>query len=226
MLAASQVPRVSFKRKLLYKKEARIWLYDDQLKRALLPNETHLIRETFKDESIYDKWRACCRHAVDCCLDNWKHLPTTTNSLGQLVDRYPRTQCPATWDGLTCWQNSPAGQLAWRECPRHVYFLSFEPACTGHVSKQCFANASWFIRNDHEWSDYSHCAVLPVSIVTSATRAALAKRRASQAGRKSVGRPNWASSPGQLPTAKMDLVACLLGAPVSSGSLAVELILN
>ena len=158
------MPRVSLKRKLLYRKEARIWLYDDQLRRALLPNETQIIRATFKEEAIYEKWRTCCQAAVDCCQNNAKHLPVSRNSQGQLLDEpQPRDQCPATWDGLTCWNPSPAAKMTEVECPRYVYMLDFEPACRGTVSKQCFANGSWFIRNDHEWSDYSHCNVLKVS---------------------------------------------------------------
>jgi len=130
-------------------------------------NETHtFIKSTFRDEIIFDKWQACCRHAVDCCLHNSLSLRAQLNEeTKELEDEpLPRNTCPATWDGLTCWPESAAGQLAWLECPRHVYLLSFEPACAGYVTKQCFSNGSWFIKNNHEWSDYSQCPNLPVSV--------------------------------------------------------------
>lgn len=151
-----------FTRKLIYRKETRIWLYDEVNDRLLLPSERDTIRATFKSENVYEKWVECCRQSIICCKRNKQYLPTNVDLNGQLVDR--DGLCPATWDGLVCWPDSPAGQVAQHECLSHVYFLDFEPPCHGQVTKQCFANGSWFVRNNHEWSDFKGCAVVPVSM--------------------------------------------------------------
>lgn len=183
------MPRDSFKEKLAVKRaNGQFWpagdgqigrqralpsLHDRQSGREIGLNETMgIIKASFKDETRFDKWFACCSQALECCQRNAATGSLTVGAnvqvnkqTNQLEDRpVPRDRCPATWDGLTCWPEWPAGQLAWLECPRHVYFLSFEPACAGYVTKQCFPNGSWFIRNEHEWSDYSQCPNLPVSI--------------------------------------------------------------
>lgn len=127
--------------------------------RLVMPNETQFIRTTFKTERTFGQWQKCCEQAVDCCRENSVYLPSTRDSSGKLIDdaQGHRDVCPATWDGLSCWPDSPAGRLAKHDCPRHVYFLEFMPICVGQVTKQCFSNASWYIKNDHEWSNYSRC---------------------------------------------------------------------
>lgn len=166
------MPKILFFRK--FRKEARIWLYDEAANRALLPNQTDLIRPTFKAESTYNKWRECCKQARECCVNNWQQALdkeqaglrarfNETNGL-ELQDEPVSDKCHPTWDGLSCWPASPAGKVAKHYCPDHVYFLEFVPICKGQVTKQCFENGSWFIKNGHEWSDYSRCDVLPVSI--------------------------------------------------------------
>lgn len=177
------MPEILFFRKFLTsKKDTQIMhLWDDLAKRKVLLNETELVRASFKQESTYNKWRECCQQAIDCCLQNSVYLPKSSsaannqdthsresslnNNNNNISDEAtPSDKCHATWDGLGCWPDSPAGTLAKHVCPDHVYFLDFVPICKGQVTKQCFPNGSWFIRNDHEWSDYSNCAVLSVSI--------------------------------------------------------------
>lgn len=159
------MPKLLFLRKLSKPKEPRsIWLFDELNNRTLLPNETETIRSSFKSESTFEKWQECCSKAIECCLQNSIYLPKTVGNDGQLIDEEARDKCHATWDGLGCWPDSPAGKLARRDCPDHAYVLEFVPICRGQATKQCFPNGSWFIRYDHEWSDYSQCAGEAVSI--------------------------------------------------------------
>lgn len=163
----SQVPREYFHYKLtLFRQGERVVkLRDGRTGEFVWSNESGRIGDTFKDDEKLKKWRECCQEALVCCHENAQHLPLTRNSLGRLIDDPNRLdECPGTWDGLSCWRPSPAGQLAFRICPRVAYLLDFEPACRGYVTKQCFPNASWFInRNGHEWSDYSTCSPEGVS---------------------------------------------------------------
>lgn len=152
-----------FKNKLIYQKETRIWLLDAVKNRLLLPNETEKIRPTFRDGETFLKWQECCRQAVRCCENAAIYQPKTTDSFGELVDEEPRTWCPPTWDGLDCWPSTEAGSVSVHKCPHYIYFLDFEPACSGTASKVCFPNGSWYVRNDHEWTDFGRCAPKDVS---------------------------------------------------------------
>lgn len=149
------MPSILFSRKISSRQE--------QMK-AIDSNGSQLIRSTFKDEASFKKWSDCCQKAVECCRSNQANQSRLLDAQGELIDDQSTGKCPGTWDGLACWPDSPAGQLARRDCPDHVYFLGFKPICLGQVSKQCFANGSWFIKSGHEWSDYNSCPVLPVSI--------------------------------------------------------------
>lgn len=161
------MPPEYFRNKLAVVRQAGMPLHLRELnsKQPVWTNDTLKIRETFKVEEKFEKWQICCRQAVECCFENAKYLPRTRDAEdGSLIDDLKRQECPGTWDGLSCWPPSSAGQLAWRECPRVAYLLDFEPACRGYVTKQCFSNSSWFInRNGHEWSDYSTCSPEGVS---------------------------------------------------------------
>lgn len=93
-------------------------------------------------------------------------MPGKRNKTGHLLDDpLPRSKCPATWDGLNCWPETSAGTISSRQCPQHIYFLEFEPVCTGQMQKTCHLNGSWFVRphDNHEWTNYTNCRDLPVS---------------------------------------------------------------
>lgn len=157
------MPYILFTRRLQFDKKSLIWL-EDFNDRRLLPNETETIRSTFKTEGSFKNWQECCAKALECCAQNSIYLPKAHNEKGDLIDEENSDKCPATWDGLACWLEAPAGTLARRECPDHGYYLDFVPICRGQVTKQCFSNGSWFVRHDHEWSNYSQCSGEAVSI--------------------------------------------------------------
>lgn len=154
-----------FKRKLLYNKSARIWLYDTTTNTSVLPDDIERVNATIKSEKTLKKLRFCCDLAAECCRSNAKYLPQPDPISGELADREGGDFCPATWDGIGCWPNSPAGQMARQRCTKNSYVnLDMNPACGGDVKKQCFANGTWLQRGDHEWSDFAQCSDIPVSI--------------------------------------------------------------
>ncbi|XP_055974353.1 calcitonin receptor [Sorex fumeus] len=63
--------------------------------------------------------------------------------------------CNRTWDGWTCWDDTPAGVLAFQHCPD--YFPDFDPTET--VTKYCDENGDWYKHpeNNRTWSNYSMC---------------------------------------------------------------------
>ncbi|XP_075413465.1 calcitonin receptor [Tenrec ecaudatus] len=63
--------------------------------------------------------------------------------------------CNRTWDGWMCWDDTPAGAVAYQFCPD--YFPDFDP--TEKVTKYCDENGVWFKHPDDNqtWSNYSQC---------------------------------------------------------------------
>lgn len=135
---------------------------------TIYANQTDVIRDTFRDEQAFTKWVECCSEAIKCCRDNLSSLrkqqivPGTNFLIDQQANEND-LKCPPTWDGFSCWPETSANSIAEHYCPPHVYFFEFMPNCFGRVTKQCHSNGSWYIRNDHEWSDYGKCQVITVS---------------------------------------------------------------
>lgn len=133
------------------------------------PSQTQLVGPTFLLPSTRTKWEICCRKAIECCMDHRGYLPTRRAQNQALLDEpIPRDRCPATWDGLNCWPETEAGSVNSLPCEKHIYFLEFEPVCMGEMHKTCHHNGSWFVRpfDNHEWTNYTNCKDLPVSIFT------------------------------------------------------------
>nr|XP_004656280.1 calcitonin receptor [Jaculus jaculus] len=63
--------------------------------------------------------------------------------------------CNRTWDGWMCWDDTPAGVMAYQLCPD--YFPDFDPAES--VTKYCDENGDWFKHPDSNrtWSNYTMC---------------------------------------------------------------------
>lgn len=158
------MPPDVFSKRLAFRRDLKGALLDAETNKMIAINETDLIRRTFRADLPFRMWRKCCDEAVDCCRKNSIYLPATKDSQGRLVDDQSRRDvCPATWDGYACWPESPAGLVARLDCPSHLYFYEFRPHCVEAVTKQCFVNGSWFVRNGHEWSNYGRCGGLEVS---------------------------------------------------------------
>ena len=54
-------------------------------------------------------WRACCSAAVDCCESQLSEPRSDATA-----------ECPRTWDGFRCWEDTPTGEIASTSCPAFV----------------------------------------------------------------------------------------------------------
>ncbi|XP_042204022.1 calcitonin gene-related peptide type 1 receptor-like isoform X2 [Homarus americanus] len=63
--------------------------------------------------------------------------------------------CPRTFDGWSCWNDTPAGTRAHVQCPSFIH--GFDPQRSGH--KDCDENGTWFTHPDTNnfWSNYTTC---------------------------------------------------------------------
>ncbi|XP_014486097.1 PREDICTED: vasoactive intestinal polypeptide receptor 2-like isoform X2 [Dinoponera quadriceps] len=96
-------------------------------------------------------------------------LPHLNNDLGRAQDLMIEAEskrcnrgniveagwCPETWDGLSCWNSTPPGKLAFQPCP--YYFIGFNDQA--NASKQCMLDGEWFfnVATGTTWSNYSQC---------------------------------------------------------------------
>ncbi|XP_051166667.1 calcitonin receptor-like isoform X1 [Leptopilina boulardi] len=67
----------------------------------------------------------------------------------------PEPYCPATFDGWSCWSTTPAGKVAFTQCP--VFITGFDPTLTAF--KYCESDGTWFRHPDSlkVWSNYTTC---------------------------------------------------------------------
>lgn len=76
-----------------------------------------------------------------------------------LLKPFPRpgngSHCLRTWDGWSCWDDTPAGSIAYAPCPRFV--AGFAPHRPAH--KTCNADGTWFRHpvTKRVWSNYTAC---------------------------------------------------------------------
>ncbi|XP_068217450.1 calcitonin gene-related peptide type 1 receptor-like isoform X1 [Palaemon carinicauda] len=67
--------------------------------------------------------------------------------------------CPRTFDGWSCWNDTPAGTRVYVPCPEFV--TGFDPNLFGH--KDCDENGVWFTHpsSNQSWSNYTTCVDMP-----------------------------------------------------------------
>ncbi|XP_064647627.1 calcitonin gene-related peptide type 1 receptor-like isoform X2 [Lineus longissimus] len=75
-----------------------------------------------------------------------------------LMKPYPtdgRLYCNRTWDGWGCWNDTPAGELAYTACPS--FMEGFDPRLK--ANKICTINGTWWIHpmTGKRWSNYTTC---------------------------------------------------------------------
>ncbi|XP_076361176.1 uncharacterized protein LOC143252637 isoform X3 [Tachypleus tridentatus] len=63
--------------------------------------------------------------------------------------------CPATFDGWSCWNATPAGDVVYVPCP--VFVTGFQPRRFAH--KMCEEDGNWFLhpKTNKTWSNYTTC---------------------------------------------------------------------
>ncbi|RZB40983.1 parathyroid hormone/parathyroid hormone-related peptide receptor [Asbolus verrucosus] len=71
--------------------------------------------------------------------------------------------CPASWDQILCWPDTPGGVLATQPCPSYV--AGFLPS--NHASRLCTDNGVWFINRTENtfWSNYTACYKSPLTTI-------------------------------------------------------------
>ncbi|XP_042226936.1 corticotropin-releasing factor receptor 1-like isoform X1 [Homarus americanus] len=101
--------------------------------------------ESMLDVLEAHKVEECCRDAMTCCQQALDDLP------GDPGD------CPRTWDGWTCFSDTPPGSTVTFTCP-HIGYKGY-PECAMEGRKECWENGTWAIDSyGVELTDYSSCS--------------------------------------------------------------------
>ncbi|KAJ1522762.1 hypothetical protein ONE63_001919 [Megalurothrips usitatus] len=60
------------------------------------------------------------------------------------------------WDGLLCWNTTPAGQTAAQSCPWYVVGFDTEENAT----RMCMPDGTWFVNQtvNRTWTNFTMCA--------------------------------------------------------------------
>ncbi|XP_034240156.1 secretin receptor-like isoform X2 [Thrips palmi] len=71
--------------------------------------------------------------------------------------------CPMAWDGLACWNATPAGHTAAMPCPSYIAGFDMQENAT----RRCLADGTWFVNltMNRTWTNYSMCAPHDVATV-------------------------------------------------------------
>ncbi|XP_059618563.1 corticotropin-releasing factor receptor 2-like isoform X2 [Phlebotomus argentipes] len=101
-----------------------------------------LVQKSFVSDTYFLRWLQCCEDALQCCRET-----SGENAEGNLG------QCPAVWDGWTCYSSVAAGTVVEKPCPTYAYSGS-GPQCTHYSRKECFSDGTWNVN-----TNYSTCAI-------------------------------------------------------------------
>ncbi|KAH6939683.1 hypothetical protein HPB50_020616 [Hyalomma asiaticum] len=101
------------------------------------------IVETFKKRFYAERWSSCCLAARECCREMLE------DELSEPATLKDGLHCPATWDGWTCYKNTPAGSTVHKPCPAHAYFITEQPQCIKMSKKTCWENGTWFYSQEY-----------------------------------------------------------------------------
>ena len=66
------------------------------------------------DEKKCRRWQHCCLAALHCCRQQ-----QANNHV--LAENMNAPFCPRTWDGYTCWKDTPANSRVSNKCPEYVH---------------------------------------------------------------------------------------------------------
>lgn len=81
-----------------------------------------LICSTLSGDECY-RWTQCCQAADACCR---RQLGDVTGSQSD------ETQCERTWDGYSCWDDTPSGTEVTTQCPSFMMAFSLARGKTDH----------------------------------------------------------------------------------------------
>ncbi|KAL4717451.1 hypothetical protein ACJJTC_000600 [Scirpophaga incertulas] len=88
----------------------------------------------------------------DCYFGNRTHSEIYDLGAVQAEDK-PR--CPRTFDGFSCWDETPASATAYQSCPEFV--IGFD--ASRYAYKRCMENGTWFLHpeGNKPWTNYTTC---------------------------------------------------------------------
>lgn len=101
------------------------------------------ILDTFAKQLYADRWESCCQAAKQCCQEMLE------DELAEPTDAKAGPRCPATWDGWTCFKDTPAGTTVRKPCPTHAYFITETPQCIKTSKKICWDNGTWYYSQEY-----------------------------------------------------------------------------
>ncbi|KAK3913774.1 Calcitonin receptor, partial [Frankliniella fusca] len=84
--------------------------------------------------------------------------------------------CPMAWDGLMCWNATPAASTAVQPCP--AYIAGFDTQ--ENATRRCLSDGTWFVNltMNRTWTNYTMChhgvATVVVSLPDSANSSLVA----------------------------------------------------
>ncbi|XP_046553576.1 parathyroid hormone/parathyroid hormone-related peptide receptor-like [Haliotis rubra] len=95
--------------------------------------------ERFKQEQVLKKAFLQCQQRHNSTLETLTGL-----------------YCNRTWDNITCWDDSPAGEIVQQPCP--AYINGFDQG--EFATKECLPDGTWFGFNgsSRPWTNYSTCS--------------------------------------------------------------------
>ncbi|CAD7090050.1 unnamed protein product [Hermetia illucens] len=102
------------------------------------------VERTFHNPETVQRWIRCCLDAEICC----KNIMMKSEAKEGL-------HCPSTWDGWSCFDDIPAGNVYSQVCSQYAY-TNKPPQCHHYSSKVCYPNGTW-----QEQTDYSACDITP-----------------------------------------------------------------
>ena len=111
-------------------------------------------------------WQQCCDDADKCC---WQQVQSQSNTLAKSVTpiftnnfqpEVPKDSlefCQTTWDGFSCFPDTPVGTTIFKNCPRFYNGVSGADGV-----KICTENGTWFSKDGLPWTDYTAC--VPITL--------------------------------------------------------------
>ncbi|CAG9781984.1 unnamed protein product [Diatraea saccharalis] len=88
----------------------------------------------------------------DCYTVNTSHSKIDNENS---IDSFDGVWCPRTFDGFSCWDETPAGFTTYQPCPEFV--IGFDSKRFAY--KRCMENGTWFLHpeGNKPWTNYTTC---------------------------------------------------------------------
>ncbi|BFZ01133.1 hypothetical protein BsWGS_04172 [Bradybaena similaris] len=118
--------------------------------------QAHIVSVMTEEDQLLLILRArqsCYKHALQ------RHQENSNMTKESLV-------CSVAWDGMLCWDLTPAGTVAKQRCPDYVNAFN----TNGFVSRRCTEDGTWWVNPDpsvnNTWSNFSECLKLDIDLIS------------------------------------------------------------